>query len=46
MFFSQQSKQIWSKIKIRILTAMFLMQYFRLHNILPFSKSYTEIEST
>ena len=35
-----------NKIKIGIFTAMFLMQYFCLHSILPFSKSYPQIEST
>ena len=45
-FLRQQSKQKWNKIKIGIFTAMFLMQYFCLHGILPFSKSYPEIEST
>ena len=43
---SQQSKQKQNKIKFGIFTAMFLMQYFCLHGILPFSKSYPEIEST
>ena len=46
VFLSQQSKQERNKIKIGILTAMFLMQYFYLHGILLFSKSYPEIEST
>ena len=44
-FLSQQSKPKQDKIKIKIFTAMFLMQYFCLHGILPFSKSYPEIES-
>ena len=35
-----------NKIKIGIFNAMILMQYFCLHNILLFSKSYSEIEST
>ena len=43
---SQQSKQTQNKIKIEIFTAMFLMQYFCLHGILLFSKSYPGIEST
>ena len=33
-------------MKIGIFIAMFLMQYICLHGILPFSKSYPEIEST
>ena len=45
-FLIQQSKEKQSKIKIGIFTAMLLMQYFCLHGILPFSKSYLEIEST
>ena len=45
-FLSQQSKQKWNKIKIGIFTAMILLQYFCLHSILLFSKSYLEIEST
>ena len=35
-----------SKIKIGILTGIFLIQYFCLHDNLPFSKSYPKIEST
>ena len=45
MVLSQQSKQKRNKTKIGIFTAMFLMQYFSLHGIHPFSKSYPEIES-
>ena len=45
-FLSQQSKQKRSNIKIGIFTTMFLLQYFCLHIIFPFSKSYSEIEST
>ena len=33
-------------IKIQIFTAIFLIQYFYLHGIFRFSKSYSEIEST
>ena len=33
-------------IKIRIFTAIFLIQHFCLHCFLPFSKSYPEIDST
>ena len=33
-------------MKFKILTAMFLMQHFCLHGILPFSKSYTENKNT
>ena len=43
---SQESKQKWKKIKIGIFTAMFLMQYFCLHSIVPFSKSYPLTECT
>ena len=43
---SQQDKQKQNKIKIRIFTAIFVVLYFCLHSILPFSKSYPEIEST
>ena len=42
---SQQSKQKQNKIKIRIFTAVVLILYFCLHGILPFAKSYPEIES-
>ena len=45
-FLSQQSKEKRDKIKMGIFTAIFLMQYFCLHGMLPFSKSYLEIEST
>ena len=41
---SQESKQ--RRKKIGILTVMFLMQYFCLHAILPFSKSNYETEGT
>ena len=44
-FSSQQSKPKQNKLKITIFTAMLLMQYFCLHNILSFSKSYPELES-
>ena len=43
---SLQSKKKWNKMKFGIFTIMFLMQYFCLHSILPFSKSYPKIEST
>ena len=39
---SQLSKQKQNKIKIEIFTAIFLIQYFCLHGILSFSKSYPE----
>ena len=42
----QQSKRKQNKIKIKIFTAMFLMQYFCLQSILLFPESYPEIEST
>ena len=45
-FLSLQSKQKQNKIKIGIFTVMFLMQYFSLKGILPFSKSCHETEST
>ena len=44
-FLIQQSKGKQNKIKIKIFTGMDLMQYFFLHGILSFSKSYPEIES-
>ena len=43
---SQQSKQKQNKIKVGIFTATFLTSYFSLRGILPFSKSFPEIEST
>ena len=43
---SQQSKHKQNKIKIKIFTAMFLMQYFCLQSILLFPESYPETEST
>ena len=43
---SLQSKKKWNKMKFGIFTIMFLMQYFCLHSILPFSKSYHKTEST
>ena len=43
---SQQSKQKQKKTKIRIYSAIFLIQCFCWHSILPFSKSCWEIEST
>ena len=43
---SQQSKHKRNKIKIKIFTAMFLMQYFCLQSILLFPESYPETEST
>ena len=43
---SLQSKKKWNKMKFGIFTIMFLMQYFYLHSILPFSKSHPKIEST
>ena len=42
---SQQSKQNRKKVKIGSFTAIFLIQYFCLHDILPFSKPCPEIES-
>ena len=45
-FLSQQSKQKRNKIKIGTFRAVFLMQYFCLRGILPFSKSYPEVKST
>ena len=42
----QQNKQKRNKMKIGIFTAIFLLQYFCLHSIAPFFKSYPEIEST
>ena len=44
-FLSQQNKQKQNKTKIEIFTAMFLMQYFCLHGILRFSKSYPELKA-
>ena len=41
-----QQKLERNKIKIGIFTAIFLIQYFYLHDILPFSKSHSEIAST
>ena len=43
---SWQSKQKQNKITIQIFIAIFLIQYFCLHSILPFSKSYPETENT
>ena len=46
MVFKSASEEKRSKIKIGIFTTMFLMHYFCLHGILPFSESYPEMEST
>ena len=46
MVFKSASKEKRNKIKIGIFTTMFLLHYFCLHGILPFSESNPEMEDT